>query len=388
MGSAALRAPLCSRAMNFSEVASPESAVRRVTGGRAIADRTGEHRPERPDHGAVAPAESSGASTCTHTIFEQPWWLEAVAPGRWGEAIVRRGDEVFARLPFVMKHRLGMTVLTQPPLTPSLGPWIRETPGKYAKQLENEKDLMSDLIDELPPFDAFRQSFCPAVTNWLPFYWAGFEATTRYTYRIPDISDLDAVWNDLAANVRRHVRKAEKELALRTDLGVDVLLELNRQIFERQGLPAPYSGQLLRRLDRACAEREANALLFAVDTKDRVQAAAFVVHDGDVSYLLTSGVDTELRGSGAQSFLTWAAIRHAAGVSRSFDFAGSMLESVERFNRSFGAHQRPYLFVRRTRSHVKPLLMAQDRARALALTARRAMRERQSRASDTGSGST
>jgi hypothetical protein len=373
--------------MNPPDVASPESAASSGAGAGAITGVAGRRPPESPDPGAVTPARTHGASAGTHSIFQQPWWLEAVAPGHWGEAIVKRGDEVFARLPYVIKQRLGLTVLTQPPLTPSLGPWTRETPGKYAKQLETEKDLMSDLIDRLPPFDAFRQSFSPAVTNWLPFYWAGFEATTRYTYRIPDLSDLDAVWNDLAANVRRHVRKAEKELSLRTDLGVDVLLELNRQIFERQGLPAPYSAQLLRRLDRACAERDANALLFAVDTKDRVQAAAFVVHDGAVSYPLTSGVDTELRSSGAQSFLTWAAIRHAAGVSRSFDFAGSMLESVERFNRAFGAHQCPYLFVRRTRSHVKPLILAQDGGRALALAARRALRERQHRASAKGSGS-
>jgi hypothetical protein len=374
--------------MNLSDVARPEPAAPGRAGERTIAGESGAPAPDRPEPG-VAPARShAAAAPCTHSIFEEAWWLEAVAPGSWGEAIVKRGEEVFARLPYVLKRRLGVRVVTQPPLTPSLGPWIRQTPGKYAKQLETEKDLMSELIEELPPFDAFRQNFSPAVTNWLPFYWAGFEATPRYTYRIPDLSDLDAVWDDLAPNVRRHVRKAEKELTLRTDLGVDVLHELNRQIFERQGLPAPYDAQLLRRLDRACAERGANATLFAVDTRDRVQAAAFVVHDGDVSYLLTSGVDTALRGSGAQSFLTWAAIRQSAAVSGSFDFAGSMLEPVERFNRAFGARQRPYLFVRRTRAQVTPLLIAQDRARALTRAARRWRKARGGTTSGAVSGST
>ena len=352
-----------------------------------MADATGAAARDHPDPG-VTPVGSKHVGTCTHSVFEEGWWLEAVVPDCWGEAIVKRGDEVFARLPYVLKQRLGVKVVTQPPLTPSLGPWIRQTPGKYAKQLETEKDLMSELIEQLPPFDAFRQNFSPAVTNWLPFYWAGFEATPRYTYRIPDLSDLDAVWSDLAPNVRRHIRKAEKELTLRTDLGVDVLAQLNRQIFERQGLPAPYGVNMLRRLDRACAERGAHSTLFAVDTRDRVQAAAFVVHDGDVSYLLTSGVDTALRGSGAQSLLTWAAIRQSADVSRSFDFAGSMLEPVERFNRAFGARQRPYLFVRRTRSQVKPLLLAQDRARTLVRAARRRVKARRRAASGEASGST
>ena len=65
------------------------------------------------------------------------------------------------------------------------------------------------------------------------------------------------------------VRKAEKELTLRTDLGVDVLVELNRQIFERQGLPAPYDAQLLRLLWRGEERPTTRSGL----TTDRVVAA-------------------------------------------------------------------------------------------------------------------
>ncbi len=330
---------------------------------------TGGAKPETTEPGGSR--GSDGTTPATYSIFGQPWWLDAVVPGRWGESAVRRGDEVVARLPFAIKERFGVRVLTQPPLTPFLGPWLRETSSKPAKQLETQKELISALIDQLPTFDAFRQSFSPDVANWLPFYWRGFEGTMRYTYRIDDLSDLDTVWGAFAHNVRRHIRKAQKQLSVRTDLGLDALFALNRQISERQGLPAFFGADLLHRLDSACAERGARTLLFAVDAHDRVHAAAFVVHDGDLSYLLVSGVDTELRGSGAQSLLVWEAIRCAAAVSRGFDFAGSMIESVERFNRGFGPRQYPYLHVRRTRRRVKPLLAAQDELRALAVAIRR-----------------
>jgi hypothetical protein len=373
--------------MSAFELQSSSAAVSGTAGQPAFEGINGDDGPTVPDQRSARPATSpevDGQIATAHSIFEQPWWLEAAAPGSWGESIVMRGNEVFARLPYVLRTRLGVRVLTQPALTPTLGPWIRETPGKYAKQLENEKDLMSTLIEQLPPFDVFRQSFSPAVTNWLPFYWAGFQATTRYTYRIPDLSDIDAVWDDFAPNVRRHIRKAEKELSLRTDLGVEVLLELNRQIFERQGLAVPFAADLLRRLDRACAARDARTTLFAVDARERIHAAAFVVHDTEVSYLLTSGVDTELRSSGAQSFLVWEAIRQAAARSRSFDFAGSMIESVERFNRAFGAQQRPYFFVRRTRSRVKPLVAMRDGMHGAKLAARRAVHGMRRRSGERG----
>ena len=297
----------------------------------------------------------------THALFEQPWWLEAVAPGRWGASVVEANGEIAARLPYAVHERYGMRILSQPPLTTTLGPWLRPTPGKYVTRLEHEKDVMTELIAGLPRHDAFRQTFPPAVMNVLPFLWAGFEATVRYTYRIPDLGDVDAVWGELAHGVRRHIRKAEKELEVRTDLGVEVLVDLNRQIFARQGLAPPFSADVLRRLDAACGARGHRRMLFAVDAQDRVHAAAFLVHDPNTSYLLTSGVDTELRSSGAQSLLVWEAIRYAATVSRCFDFAGSMLEQVERFNRSFGARQTPYLYVERSRPHVRAMLLARER---------------------------
>jgi hypothetical protein len=317
----------------------------------------------------TAPASTRAAApeTVGHALFDQPWWLDAVAPGRWSEVVVRRGDEVLARLPYVVRERLGMRVLGQPPLTQSLGPWVRPTPGKYAKRLETEKDLMGELIAGLPRFDAFDQSFSPEVTNWLPFHWAGFEATVLYTYRIEGLEDLDAVWADFAPNVRRHIRKAEKELEVRAEGDLDTLLRLNREIFVRQRLPAPYEPEVLHRLDAACATRDARDVLFAVDAHDRVHAAAFVVHGGGVSYLLTSGVDTELRSSGAQTLLVWEAIRRSALRSSRFDFAGSMIESVERFNRAFGSRQVPYFAVHRSRPLARALLAARSAARGLAV---------------------
>jgi Acetyltransferase (GNAT) domain len=327
--------------------------------------------------GVAADSRATGGTTpAAHSVFAQPWWLDAVAPGCWDASVVTRGDEVVARLPFVVKSRFGVTVLTQPPLTPFLGPWIRETASKPANQLEAEKELTFALIDQLPPFVAFRQSFAPAVTNWLPFYWRGFAATTRYTYRVDGLHDLDEVWRNFAHNTRKQIRKAQKELSVRADLGVDVLLALNRQIFDRQGLPAPIDGDLLGRLDAACESHGRRTLLFAVDAQDRVHAAAFIVHDGSVSYLLISGADSSLRSSGAQSYLTWEAIQRSALISTSFDFAGSMIESIERFNRGFSARQLPYLHVRRTRSGVKPFFAAQDEFRRLAMAARRKVRGR------------
>ena len=62
------------------------------------------------------------------------------------------------------------------------------------------------------------------------------------------------------------------------------------------------------------------------------------------------GGDPEFRNSGATSLLMWNAIQFASTVSQIFDFEGSMIESVERFFRGFGAVQTPYFSISHIRS--------------------------------------
>ncbi len=295
-----------------------------------------------------------------HTPFEQRWWLEAVAPGMWGEAVVERQGEIVARLSYLRKQKFGLTVLTQPPLTRFVGPWLRQSTGKYEKRLGHERELMAELIEQLPPYDVYRGNFAPAVTNWLPFYWAGFEATVRYTYRLDDLSDPDRLWAGLGGNVRARVRRAEKEVEIDTDVSLDEVLRINRKLLEARGLSAHFTDELAHRLDQACRERGARDIVAAVDAQGVVHSALYLVHDASTTYLLYGGTDPDYLSSGVNSLVVWEAIRRACERSQRFDFLGSMIESVERVNRAFGAHQVPYFFVTRSRPYARAVLAARE----------------------------
>jgi len=184
---------------------------------------------------------------CVNSVFEQPWWLDAVAPGRWSAAVVRQGDDVVARLPYTYRRRPGLMTIVQPELTQTLGPWLACLEGKYARRLEREKRLLGQLIELLPPFDFLRVNLSPSLTNWLPFYWAGFDATVRYTYRIEDLTDLERVRAEFQEHVRRGIRKAEGAVAVECDHPLDDLLRLNALTFARQGRRPPYSDEYVRR---------------------------------------------------------------------------------------------------------------------------------------------
>jgi GNAT acetyltransferase-like protein len=293
------------------------------------------------------------ASSTANSIFQEPWWLDAVAPGQWEEATVARDGRVVARLPYVMHGRPGLRVMGHPPLTPRLGPWIEPSAGKYESALRREMQLMGELIEALPEHSAFHQLFSPTVSNGLPFHWAGYGLSVRYTYRLHDIGREEELWNGLSGKIRTQVRKAQQALTIRTDLGIDRLHSLWSQTFERQGMGAPEPQSLLERIEAACAARGAREILFAQDEQDRVHAAAYVVLDANGAYYLLGGADPALRNSDATSLLVWEAIRRSAGATDVFDFEGSMLRSIERFFRAFGARQTPYLAVSRYTRRLK-----------------------------------
>jgi hypothetical protein len=293
-----------------------------------------------------------------NSIFEQPWWLDSVAPGAWSDVVIRRNGELVARLPYAHRRRFGLKTIVQPPYTQTLGPWLATGEGKYARRLENENRLLGELIQGLPPFDIFRQNFSTSLTNWLPFYWAGFQATVRYTYRIEDLSDLDRVESDFQEHVRRSIRKAQRTVEVIPDCPLDELLRLNAQTYARQGRGTPHPDALVRRLDAACAARGARRIFGAVDARGRTHATLFVVWDDRTMYALISAREAELQNSGANSLLYWEAIRLAAQVSRVFDFEGSMIEPIARFFRAFGGRQAPYFLVTKASPRARPALAA------------------------------
>lgn len=288
-------------------------------------------------------------------LFSQAWWLDAVA-GRenWNAVLVYRENEVVGALPYVIKRVLGNTLLAQPKLTQSLGPWVRPSQAKYAKALAWEKDILGALADGLPPFGRYRQSWDAVRANWLPFYWRGFEQTTRYSYVLNDISDLESLWQGFQKDIRGNIRKATSRFGVyvRTAEDISELLPVLRKTFDRQGRRLPFSENFLYRLDRAVTEQGKRAILLGEDGKGQLHAGTYIAWEGNTAYQLLNGYDPVHGQSGAGSLCVWSAIKTASGHVERYDFEGSMLEPVERFFRAFGARQVPYFHVTKTPSRI------------------------------------
>tara|TARA_B100001121_G_scaffold262268_1_gene242553 strand:- start:605 stop:1546 length:942 start_codon:yes stop_codon:yes gene_type:complete len=282
-------------------------------------------------------------------IFSQDWWLDSVCiNGEWDVALIEKGGVVVASMPYYIKKKGPFKLITMPPLTQTMGPYIKYPEGqKYAKKLAYEKELMTNLIDQLPNVDYFCQNFHSTITNWLPFYWRGFEQSTRYTYVLKNTS---FEMNSFQSNIKTDIKKALKMVEIQSVDSVNEIWHCLTKTFERQNKKPPYSKDFLENLEKQVKRKESSIKLVATDKDNYIHAAIYLVHLNSTVYYLIGGGDPKYRNSGATSLLINKALDMAKDNQWDFDFEGSMIEPIERFFRAFGAIQTPYFQIKKVNS--------------------------------------
>jgi hypothetical protein len=284
------------------------------------------------------------------SLYCRTWWLDAVALNQYTILTLREGENLQAAWPLVSQDINGRTCIGMPPLTQKLGVLLSPSTAKYAEKLSQEHAIIEGLIQRLPADTAIDQHLHESLTNWLPFYWNGFQQTTRYTYLVPDLKNLDSVWKRMRTAARTGIRNASKRgVRVREARNVAEVFGMYAMTMKRQGMPILQSLEQVERLDEACARNAGRLALIAEDAQGRVHAAVYLVYDARCSIYLLGGADPDLRNSGAQTMLLWEAITFASRTSETFDFEGSMIRGVEAALRDLGGMQTPYSRIWRER---------------------------------------
>ncbi len=286
-------------------------------------------------------------------IYSKACWLDAVCgEEHWDVILIENANEIIASMPYQIKKRFGcFTIISMPQLTQTMGPYIKYPPHqRYEKRLSYEKKIMNQMIKALPKFDKFTQTFHHSITNWLPFYWAGFEQSTKYTYIISKDQTLDDIFSAFSHANRSQIRKAEKHIQIIESDDLNKLYKYDEMTFERQGLPIAYSYEYLKNIDDSFKKSHNKKTLFAIDNEGQIHTAIYLIWDERSVFFIISGSDPALRNGGAHNLLVWKAIQFAHKNNLDFDFEGSMIHGIERFIRGFGAIQKPYFEITKTNS--------------------------------------
>lgn len=275
-------------------------------------------------------------SLYVNSVFEQPWWLNAVAEGHWDEVILVEDDEIIGRLPFCFKGETTKTI-SMPPLTQTCGCWIKPFTNTTGNEhLSYQKKVLDGLMEQLPKYHSLKIHLDTNIQYFLPFIWKGYHVEPRISYRIMNLDDLDSVYQNFSKTVKKNIKSAIKKVEIQEKTSLEVLIDMLEKTFAAQGRKYPISKEIVEKIIVAAEEHNSGKMYIAIDAEGHIHACSYFVFDKNVFYYLISGADPNYRTSGAQTLILWRAIQDAAKHSRYFDFEGSMVEGIETFFRRFG----------------------------------------------------
>lgn len=288
-------------------------------------------------------------------IFMQDWWLDEVCGKENWQPILaeNRVGEVQAAMICYFYQKWFLKMVIPANLTPFSGIWFRPKlqTMKTHSIAEREIELTQQLIEQLPnlPLLIFQTHF--TFQNWLSFHWNGFRQTTRYTYFLEDLSNLNSVFDNFKGNIRTDIKKAERLVTITKSNDCALFFDFVNQTLAQKGVKLPFSKETLLKLDKILVEKESRQIYWAEDENNNLHAAIYTVWDKQTTYLLLTGVNRQFSNSSALSLLIWEAIKEASNRSQSFDFEGSMLPKIEPFFRAFGGIRKSYYRLSKTKNH-------------------------------------
>jgi hypothetical protein len=275
-----------------------------------------------------------------YSLLDTKEWWDAVCPGEWDEARIEQDGVLQARLPFLVRKKMGFSRIGLPFLTPWAGPYFSDSGGKPASQLAREISL-GQQIAAILPFADVTQISCPATgPSLFGFVEAGYTLGATYTYNIDLTKPIEELWDALLPRTRQNIRKAEKLVHIETDSSADHLIKMVYATFDRQGIAIDKNGGgAIDRVQAFFGPLNMAHIFTARGHDGAVHASILCVCDGRHVIYSCGGADPALRSSNAQSLLLWHAIKTLKDHAPVFEFAGSMSPTISHFFLSFGGKQ-------------------------------------------------
>jgi len=283
-------------------------------------------------------------------IHFQDWWLDIVCgKDNWNVCLSQNKDGGFQGCLVYFQNRKGpLNFIKMPALTSYSGLWLHypEKMVKPSSKYSFDKQVIQELVAQLPSHHFFYQQLHPALQNSLPFYWEGFQTSRRYSYILEDIKHTEQVYSQFKGSIRTAIKAAKKNYSIKESDSITDLLQLHR---DKKDNP-PYDLELFEQLYHQVQAKSQGKLFIAINSAQQPCAALYLVWDTHCAYFLSSVRHSDRAEHHVMAYLIWEAIQFAATkVNRfDFDFEGSIHPGIEHFFREFGGTLQPIIKLSKT----------------------------------------
>ncbi|MDA1178126.1 MAG: GNAT family N-acetyltransferase [Planctomycetota bacterium] len=175
--------------------------------------------------------------------------------------------------------------------------------------------------------------------DYRTFLQQGWQAKPVYSYVI-DLQDLPRLWEKIDNNLRRLVRRCERENMIFSDEGsFDAFLDMHEETSRRKEAPLYLPRERFRKFITTLRDQKC-VTLFQVSAANGVPVATQLVLHGDhpVAHTLSAGSSQTDLQSGCNALLRWRVCQWLANRGyRSLDLTDAHNTTVARFKSQLGA---------------------------------------------------
>ena len=278
-------------------------------------------------------------------ITMQPWWMDAVCAGKTWDVLFATDAEghILGAMPYLLRQRARFRYILMPQLTHIGGIWVTsEVTGDRWKTAEVCRQIKEQL-DKMH-LAYYYQQYLPGSLCVDAMRGLGCKVRARVTYRVDDLSDMEALTASFSKNKQRQLKKAASLHAERT-MDIEDFYRFHTQCLAARKRQCSYTREFLLVLERKARRAKQCQILSICNESGQVLAAAFLIWDMHYLYYLIPTFDPAFGDSGASALLVLEAMKFAREKQVRFDFEGSMDKGIAEHYRQFGAAPMTYYSV-------------------------------------------
>lgn len=285
-------------------------------------------------------------------LFMQPWWMDAVCAGKQWDVLLAEDEtgEIIGAMPYLLRKRAWFKYIVMPQQTQIGGIWVTSEATADKWKTAEVCRIIKEQMDQMG-LAYYYQQYLPGSLCVDAMRGLGFKTKERVTYRVEDLSDLDALIASFSKNKKRQLQKA---LSLHIERGMEIedFYRFHSHCLASRKRKISYSREFLLVLERKAKRLGQCEVLSVCNADGQVYAAAFLVWDKHYMYYLVPAYDPAFGDSGAGALLVLEAIKLAREKQVRFDFEGSMERGTAKHYKQFGSTPTTYYSVEK---YYKPI---------------------------------
>lgn len=273
------------------------------------------------------------------TCFAYDWFLKL----KQSEKILKIYDQKKNLVGFmpVFNNNNNSKVIAQSTMyIPYGGPVIFNLPNEERNKIRFIRNVEKSLCNYLQSnYDEVNFSTDNNIIDIMPFIRANFTPEVRYTYKLDLSIGIEKIYNSFGSDRKKDIRKAKNR-------NVEFIVDSTMKYFDvnkAMKWEAKYGFESTSDFVKTYINETINnsrGMCFVAKENDKIIGGVHIAWDSNTAYILYSYYEDE-KDDIAIAYIYYKMFEYLINndIVRYMDFEGSVFESIEDWNISFGAYQ-------------------------------------------------